>query len=576
MNKRQKLVQQQFLDNEEGIINTLRTAHETSFRDIAKKVEKLQNEFDELTAIYDTVEDDVQRETLKSMQRSKVYQLKYQKALQKEVGDVLGKLHAKDFKSVSEYLDGCYTDGFIGAMYDLQGQGLPFIFPIDQEAMVRAVQLDSKISQGLYKRLGEDVALLKKKITAQVSRGISTGMTYDQMAKSLSSITNIGFNNASRIARTEGHRIQVQSGMDACYKAKEKGADVVKQWDSTLDSRTRKSHKRCDGEIRELDEEFSNGLMFPGDPDGKAEEVIHCRCALLQRSRAALDESELETLQKRAKEFGLDKTDNFNDFKKKYLKAAESVTDDLTKSAKKNKISFESIKLSGIDADYAPDIEETFTGLMDEYPVEGLHVKTNRASTEFGHFQGGIKGTKKNGEQYAVLENEICISKSSYKDKATSEAEHLYNYKDRESALQNAARLDLATVPHEYAHAIDHAYVLAKEPELKAFADRYKTPRKVTAKDISEINDFNVKVNKSNSRLSKEIFDELQKEYGLDYMGTIMRIDAEYGHYASSSISEFLAEAFANMQMLEDANKTDFMKSFERIFKRKFKEVLGG
>ena len=95
-----------------------------------------------------------------------------------------------------------------------------------------------------------------------------------------------------RIARTEGHRLQCQAGMDACYKAKEMGADVVKQWDSTLDSNTRESHVAIDGQIRELDERFSNGLMFPGDPSGGAAEVINCRCALLQRARKALDDEE--------------------------------------------------------------------------------------------------------------------------------------------------------------------------------------------------------------------------------------------------------------------------------------------
>lgn len=324
-------MQQQFLDNEEGIIKRLTQEHTQSLKDITAKIEKLQEEFDELTAIYDTVEDEAQREALKSMQRSKVYQKEYQEGLKKQVSDVLDNLHKKEFESISEYLDGCYTDGFIGAMYDLQGQGLPLIFPIDQEAMVRAVQLDSKINKGLYSHLGENVAMLKKHITAQVSRGISTGATFVIIAQQLQAKMVGTYNNpggslayATRIARTEGHRIQVQSGMDACYKAKEKGADVVKQWDSTLDSRTRSSHKRVDGEIRELDEEFSNGLMFPGDPDGKAEEVINCRCALMQRARAALDKSELETLKKRAAHFGLDKTDNFNDFKKKYLKAAEN------------------------------------------------------------------------------------------------------------------------------------------------------------------------------------------------------------------------------------------------------------
>jgi hypothetical protein len=185
--------------------------------------------------------------------------------------------------------------------------------------MVRAVQLDSKISQGLYSRLGEDVSLLKKRITAQVSRGIATGMSFQQVAQQLAGTTNIGFNNAVRIARTEGHRVQVQSTMDACYKAQDKGADVVKQWDATLDANTRDSHAKVDGEVRELDEKFSNGLRYPGDPWGRAAEVVNCRCALFQRARWALDEDELETLKKRAEYFGLDKSEQFEDFKQKYI-----------------------------------------------------------------------------------------------------------------------------------------------------------------------------------------------------------------------------------------------------------------
>ncbi len=288
MNKRQKIVQQQFLDNEEAVIKRLKQSYSTSLRDINKKAQKLHEEIESLAAVYDDIEDEAEKAVLKSRIQSKVYQKQYQESLQKQVGDILGKMHREEFKTVSAYLDKCYEDGFVGTMYDLQGQSIPLCFPLDQEAMVRAVQLDSKISQGLYSRLGEDVAVLKKKITAQVSRGIATGMTFNQVAQQLSAHTRIGFNNAVRIARTEGHRIQCQSGMDACYKAKEKGADVVKQWDSTLDGSTRESHIQVDGEIRELDEKFSNGLMFPGDPSGGAAEVVNCRCALLQRASCAV------------------------------------------------------------------------------------------------------------------------------------------------------------------------------------------------------------------------------------------------------------------------------------------------
>jgi predicted metal-dependent hydrolase len=342
MNKYQKLVQQQFINDEEKVIKRLETVYNKSYEDITKKIADLDSSISTLKKIHDSIGDDElgdlaaayfskktnitpeeAKETLKSQIQSKVYQKKYQAALRKQVDKVLDKMLDQEFKTVADYIEQCYENGFVGTMFDLQGQGIPLCFPLDQEAMVRAVQLDSKISQGLYSKLGEDVAVLKKKITAQVSRGISTGMTFQQVAQQLAGNTKIGYNNAVRIARTEGHRVQVQSAMDACYKAKDKGADVVKQWDSTLDSRTRESHTIVDGEIRELDEKFSNGLMFPGDPAGGAAEVINCRCALLQRAKWALDEEELEELKKRAQYYGLDKSDSFEDFKKKYLKAAE-------------------------------------------------------------------------------------------------------------------------------------------------------------------------------------------------------------------------------------------------------------
>ena len=289
MNKRQKLVQQQFLNNEEAVIKRLKTVYNKSLQDVTKKSQNLYDEIKALTDELDSIEDEDEREIQKSKIRSKVYQKKYQDGLQKQISGILDDMQKENFQNVSDYLQTCYEDGFIGTLYDLQGQGVPFAFPLDQEAMVRAVQTDSKISQGLYSRLGEDVSLLKKKITAQVSRGIATGMTFKQVAQQLSGYTNIGYNNAVRIARTEGHRIQCQATMDACYKAKDRGADEAKQWDSTLDGKTRESHAMVDGEIKELDEKFSNGLMFPGDPSGGAAEVVNCRCALLQRARWALE-----------------------------------------------------------------------------------------------------------------------------------------------------------------------------------------------------------------------------------------------------------------------------------------------
>lgn len=320
MNKRQKLVQEAFLNNEEAVIKRLKVVYSQSLKDIAKKAEDLQNSINSLTMV--TLQGEIDEEAKKQIQsmiQSKIYQKQYQDALKKQIGSILDNMQVEEFKTVAEYLEKCYEEGFIGTMYDLHGQGIPLILPLDQEAIVRAVQIDSKISKGLYSRLGEDVELLKKKIISHVSRGISTGMSFKQVAQQLAAYTNIGFNNAVRIARTEGHRIQIQSTMDTCYKAKEKGADVVKQWDSTLDKRTRKSHQKVDGEIRELDEPFSNGLMFPGDPAGGAAEVVNCRCALLQRARWALDDefTKRDSFTGELREFNNPK--DYDEFKKWYF-----------------------------------------------------------------------------------------------------------------------------------------------------------------------------------------------------------------------------------------------------------------
>lgn len=323
MNRRQKLVQQQFLNNEEAVIGRLRSVYGQSLSDISEKVKNLTFTIGELQEEYDWMDDsDPKKAQLKSKIQSKIYQRNYQEQLESQVDGILKKMKASQYTSVSAYLDECYTDGFIGSLFDLHGQGIPLITPIDQSAMVRAVQLDSKISKGLYSRLGEDVDLLKKRITSEVSRGISTGMSYDQVARGLAGYTRIGYNNAIRIARTEGHRIQTTAAMDAMESAKEKGADILKQWDATLDSATRESHVAVDGEVRELDKPFSNGLMYPGDPSGGASEVINCRCALLQRARWALEDDDksftkFNNFTGQLEEF--DSPQTYDEFKKAYF-----------------------------------------------------------------------------------------------------------------------------------------------------------------------------------------------------------------------------------------------------------------
>jgi SPP1 gp7 family putative phage head morphogenesis protein len=269
MNKRQKQILQAQLDNEKAVLKKLEATYQDALAEINSKIEILLARQDA------------------DMQHV-IYQVEYQKALKAQVQAILAQLQNNEFETVSEYLAHSYEDGFIGTMYDLQGQGIPLAFPLDQAQILDAIQHETKLSTSLYTALGHDIKDLQEKIAGEISRGISGSQMYTEIARNVSNYARISKNNAMRIVRTEAHRIQCKATMDAQHRAKDKGADVVKQWDASLDKRTRDSHRDVDGEIRELDEPFSNGLMYPGDPSGRPEEVINCRCALLQRARWAL------------------------------------------------------------------------------------------------------------------------------------------------------------------------------------------------------------------------------------------------------------------------------------------------
>ena len=310
MKKYEKEVLQAYLNEEKRVLAELEDNYAIALHDILLRLENLLGRNDaDLPHV--------------------IYQIEYQKALKTQVQAILEQLQVNEFETISDYLTRCYNTGFIGSMYSFHKQGLPFLIPIDQKQVVDAIRHKTKLKQKLYDELGVDIKKLQKTIAGEISRGISTGLGYGDMARNISLHGRIPLNRAMVIARTESHRIQCQATSDAQYKAKEKGADVLKQWDAALDGATRPNHRKLDGQIRELDEPFEVAgmkAMFPGD-FGKASEDCNCRCAILQRARWALDEEELEELKKRAEYHGLDKTKDFEDFQKKYLKASEQVRD---------------------------------------------------------------------------------------------------------------------------------------------------------------------------------------------------------------------------------------------------------
>ena len=309
MNKRQTQVQQSLLNSEAEVIDALKESYKKALDDIDRYIAHLMTRKD--------------TENLQAI----IYQIKYQRAIRVEINAFLDVLHTNNYQLIDDYLQRCYHDAHIGTLFDLQGQGVPLILPLNQEEMIAAITLNSKLSAPLYNALGYDIDVLKLDVVSEISRGIAQSLSYAEIARNLSNRTKLTMNRTFLITQTEGHRIQQEATWNAQRRAVERGANVVKQWDSTLDSRTRPTHRALDGEIVGVDEEFvspaGGTALYPGG-FGDPKEDCRCRCVLLQRAKWALTDNEFTKMNGETNE--LQHFENVADYEK-FKKIFWEVTD---------------------------------------------------------------------------------------------------------------------------------------------------------------------------------------------------------------------------------------------------------
>ena len=101
---------------------------------------------------------------------------------------------------------------------------------------------------------------------------------------------------AARIARTETHSAASFASQEYNKKiSTQLGENLYKRWVSVSDARTRDSHARANGQVRQIDDDFQiNGALmkYPGDPRGGAKNVVNCRCVVVY-----VDEEDLSLIQ---------------------------------------------------------------------------------------------------------------------------------------------------------------------------------------------------------------------------------------------------------------------------------------
>jgi HK97 family phage portal protein len=131
-------------------------------------------------------------------------------------------------------------------------------------------------------------ATTRKELRFQLIEGFEAGEGKRELSKRVSSVfADARGYRAERIARTE---VMGSSNFGTWSAHKQSGVVARRQWLKTPDGRTRDEHAEMVGDIAivGIDEPFIVGgepLMYPGDFNGSAWNVISCRCT----TRAVID-----------------------------------------------------------------------------------------------------------------------------------------------------------------------------------------------------------------------------------------------------------------------------------------------
>lgn len=170
----------------------------------------------------------------------------------------------------------------------------------------------------------------------------------------------------------------------------------------------------------------------------------------------------------------------------------------------------------------------------------------------------------------------IHLNREYQVNKIISREQHLHTYLTRGSMLANCERPDLATVSHEYGHAIIRDWALRENPEVaKKLFDLSKN-RTNDYGTVLELMSAHTRLLIRSIEIEREIYEGVEEALNVSRATMEELVKKNYGSYASKSYAEFFAEAFANMRHLREDQKTDFMKTVETVFKNKYNAFTKG
>lgn len=206
-------------------------------------------------------------------------EVKRTKSLANKIAAEIANAGETAAKIIQGELTSIYGLNYDFTTYTIQRQaGIALDFTVyDRNQLAVLVQRkQSPFTKIAYRRLGQN-RIIVQRLQNQFIQGILNGESQNQLIKRIQKITGQSVSQARRVVQTERNAVQSQGRNMGIQEANDMGVETERQWIARLRN-TRELHVQTHLEIRPIDELFSNGLDFPGDPRGDAANVINCFC----------------------------------------------------------------------------------------------------------------------------------------------------------------------------------------------------------------------------------------------------------------------------------------------------------
>ena len=246
------------------------------------KVKKMQEEYYELKKTGTPEEIKKKGKELGIAKQEMTLKNQYYKEMVDETTTKLAHTNEIAISYINGQMPDIYSVNYNDAYKDLVKGIKGISYNLVDESTVKYLVKNKKLQLPKKKvNIPKDKRWNAKQINSSILQGIIQGEPIDKMAERILPVVDNNETASVRTARTLTTQCENKGRLDRMENLSEQGLKMQKTWVATNDERTRESHALMDGETVDIDEPFSNELMYPADPDGDPSEVYNCRCTMV-------------------------------------------------------------------------------------------------------------------------------------------------------------------------------------------------------------------------------------------------------------------------------------------------------